>query len=130
MRTIKETSTNNENKKVIMDFCPVYYTLDRIGGRWKPLIIWTLRNGPKRYNELKKGIPAITEKMLIQHLKQLEEDGLVLREVIMIMPPHVEYDLTDSGKALIPALDAMAAWGMKNGLDSANAGNADALPVV
>lgn len=114
MRTIKETSTNNANKQVIMGFCPVYYTLDRIGGRWKPLILWTLRNGRLRYNELKKGIPAITEKMLIQHLKQLESDGLVTRTVVEVMPPHVEYGLTESGGELIPALDAMAAWGLKN----------------
>jgi DNA-binding HxlR family transcriptional regulator len=118
MRIIKETSTNNENKKTIMDFCPVYYTLDRIGGRWKPLIIWTLRDGRKRYNELKKGIPGITEKMLIQHLKQLESDGLVAREVIMVMPPHVEYNLTDVGKELLTALNAMAAWGLKNGANN------------
>ena len=115
MRAIKETSTNNENRKIIMNFCPVNYTLDRIGGRWKPLILWNLRNGSRRYNELKKGIPSITEKMLIQHLKQLEGDGLVLRKVVEIMPPHVEYDLTEAGKELIPALDAMAFWGLKNG---------------
>lgn len=115
MRTIKETSTNNANKQVIMDFCPVNFTLDRIAGRWKPLILWNLRNGSRRYNELKKGIPPITEKMLIQHLKQLEADGLVSRVVVEIMPPHVEYALTDSGKGIIPALDAMAAWGLKNG---------------
>lgn len=115
MRAIKETSTNNENRKIIMDFCPVNYTLDRIGGRWKPLILWNLRNGSRRYNELKKGIPSITEKMLIQHLKQLESDGLVLRKVVEIMPPHVEYDLSEAGRELIPALDAMAYWGLKNG---------------
>jgi len=115
MRTIKETSTNNANKQIIMDFCPVYFTLDRIGGRWKPLILWHLRKRKKRYNELKKDIPSITEKMLIQHIKQLEADGLVTREVVAVMPPHVEYGLTDSGMELIPALDAMAAWGLKNG---------------
>lgn len=111
---IKEASTNNENRKIIMDFCPVNFTLDRIAGRWKPLILWNLRNGDRRYNELKKGIPSITEKMLIQHLKQLETDGLVLRKVVEVMPPHVTYELTQSGKELIPALNAMATWGLKN----------------
>ncbi|MNU92568.1 putative HTH-type transcriptional regulator YybR [compost metagenome] len=115
MREIKETSSNNENKKTIMEFCPVSFTLDKISGRWKPLIVWNLRHGKKRYSELKKAIPSITEKMLIQHLKQLESDGLVIREVLMIMPPHVEYSLSDSGKDIIPALDAMAVWGLKNG---------------
>jgi DNA-binding HxlR family transcriptional regulator len=115
MRIIKEASTNNENRKTVMQFCPVNYTLDRIGGRWKPLIMWTLRNGTRRYNELKKGIPSITEKMLIQHLKQLETDGLVTRKVVEVMPPHVIYDLSSTGKELIPALDAMAVWGLRNG---------------
>lgn len=114
MRTIKEASTNNENRKTVMEFCPVNFTLDRIGGRWKPLIMWTLRNGSRRYSELRKGIPSITEKMLVQHLKQLEGDGLVTRKVVEVMPPHVTYELSRSGKELIPALDAMAKWGMKN----------------
>lgn len=123
MRAIKETSTNNENRKIVMDFCPVNFTLDRIGGRWKPLILWNLRNGSRRYNELKKSIPPITEKMLIQHLKQLESDGLVVRKVVEIMPPHVIYDLTESGKELIPALDAIALWGRKNGGVSGHGAN-------
>jgi len=114
MRIIKEASTNNENRKAIMIQCPVNYTLDKIGGRWKPLIIWNLRNGKLRYSELKKAIPGITEKMLIQHLKQLEQDELVIREVVMIMPPHVEYDLSETAKELVPALDAMALWGLKH----------------
>lgn len=114
MRIIKESSTNNENRQIVNDFCPVNFTLDRIGGRWKPLILWNLRNGSRRYSELKRGIPSITEKMLIQHLRQLETDGLVIRQVIEVMPPHVAYDLSESGKELIPALDAMANWGKKN----------------
>ncbi|MNJ90975.1 putative HTH-type transcriptional regulator YybR [compost metagenome] len=115
MRPIKETSSNNENKKTITEFCPVSFTLDKISGRWKPLIVWNLRNGKRRYSELKKAIPSITEKMLIQHLKQLETDQLVIREMVAVMPPHVEYRLSDSGKELIPALDAMAVWGLNNG---------------
>lgn len=115
MRIIKEASTSNENRKNVMAFCPVNFTLDRIGGRWKPLILWNLRNGSRRYSELKKSIPSITEKMLIQHLKQLETDGLVARKVIEVMPPHVIYDLSKTGKELIIALDAMAQWGLKNG---------------
>lgn len=114
MRKIKETSTSNENRKTVMTVCPVSFTLDKIGGRWKPLIMWNLRNGEKRYSELKKAIPTITEKMLIQHLKQLESDNLVKRKVVEIMPPHVEYQLSKSGKELLPALNSMAAWGMKN----------------
>ena len=97
-----------------MTECPVSYTLDKIGGRWKPLILWNLRIEKKRYSELRKSIPAITEKMLIQHLKQLEEDQLIVRSVVEVMPPHVEYALGRSGRELMAALNAMAAWGLKN----------------
>jgi DNA-binding HxlR family transcriptional regulator len=114
MRIRKETSTNNQNRKDIIEHCPIYNTLDKIGGRWKPLILWYLRQGGKRYSELRKDIPTITEKMLIQHLRQLEADKLITRKVIAVMPPHVEYKLTKPGKEIIPALDAMATWGLKN----------------
>jgi DNA-binding HxlR family transcriptional regulator len=113
MRVIKETSTNNINRNVV-EQCPVSLTLDKIGGRWKPLILWNLMPGKKRYSELKKLIPAVTEKMLIQHLKQLEEDDLVTRKVIEVMPPHVEYNLSKLGLELVPVMNAMAAWGLKN----------------
>lgn len=112
---IKEASTNNENRKTISAVCPVSFALEKVGGRWKPLILWHLKDGKLRYSELKKSIPPITEKMLIQHLKQLESDQLVLRKVIEVMPPHVEYSLTDSGAELLPALNALANWGVKNG---------------
>jgi DNA-binding HxlR family transcriptional regulator len=114
LRKVKEASTNNQNRKEIIGHCPIYYTLDKIGGRWKPLILWYLRGCEKRYNELKKDIPTITEKMLIQHLKQLEADKLIIRKVVAVMPPHVEYKLTKSGKEIIPTLNAMATWGIKN----------------
>lgn len=114
MKSIKEASTNNENRKTISAVCPVSFTLEKVGGRWKPLILWNLRNGNLRYSELRKAIPPITEKMLIQHLKQLESDNLVLRTVIEVMPPHVEYRLSDSAAELLPALTALADWGVRN----------------
>lgn len=114
MRNIKETSTNNGNKKQIIVACPVSFTLDKVGGRWKPLILWNLRQGKKRYSDLRKAIPPITEKMLIQHLKQLEADFLITRTVVEVMPPHVEYDLTDAAKELLPALDTLAQWGLRH----------------
>lgn len=115
IKMIKEASTNNENRKTISAVCPVSFALEKVGGRWKPLILWHLKDGRLRYSELKKAIPPITEKMLIQHLKQLESDQLVLRKVVEVMPPHVEYSLTDSGAELLPALNALASWGVKNG---------------
>jgi DNA-binding HxlR family transcriptional regulator len=114
MTKIKETSTNQDNRKNALTQCPVTYTLEKIGGRWKPIIIYNLMNGTKRYNELKKLIPAITEKMLIQHLKQLEADYLVQRKAKPVIPPFVEYSLTDSGRELRHVLDAMVGWALKN----------------
>lgn len=114
MAKIKISSTNNLNKLNIMTRCPVTFTLQKIGGRWKPLILYNLVKGKKRYSELKKGIEGITEKMLIQHLKELEADELILRESLPVVPPHVNYSLTGSGKEMAPILTAMAKWGIKN----------------
>lgn len=111
---VKESSTNQLNKRGALSSCPVTFTLNKIGGRWKPLLIWNLRDGKLRYNELRKAIPSISEKMLIQQLRELEQDELVVRHVMPVVPPHVEYDLSDKGKGLWPVLDAMAQWGMAN----------------
>lgn len=110
---IKESSTNQENKRFINDYCPVTYTLEKIGGRWKPLILYNLRGSVLRYARLKSAIPAITEKMLIQHLRELEADGLIQREVKPVVPPHVEYSLTEKGRSLDQLLNEMAKWGMR-----------------
>ncbi|HLP49988.1 MAG TPA: helix-turn-helix domain-containing protein [Chitinophagales bacterium] len=113
MKKIKESSTNQANKKAIQSKCPVSFTMEKIGGRWKPLIIYNLRNGKRRYNELKKSIPDISEKMLIQHLRELEEDKLIIRTILPVVPPHVEYDLTKPGKAMGPIFEQMVQWGLK-----------------
>jgi DNA-binding HxlR family transcriptional regulator len=111
MYTIKESSTNSLNKGLLENTCPVSYTLDKIGGRWKPLILFQLNNGPMRYAVLKKSIPFITEKMLIQNLRELEADAIIIREARPVVPPHVTYSLSPAGEALKPMFDAMAAWG-------------------
>ncbi|MGA9639511.1 winged helix-turn-helix transcriptional regulator, partial [Flavobacterium sp.] len=108
MTAVKESSTIQFNKQTVFKLCPVTYVMEKIGGYWKPIILFHLLSGSKRYNEIKKAMPHITEKMLIQHLKQLEIDGLVLREALPVVPPHVTYSLTDSGEALRPVLYAMA----------------------
>jgi DNA-binding HxlR family transcriptional regulator len=110
MTTIKESSTRNENKKSASIACPVSYAMEKIGGHWKPIILFQLMNGSKRYSELRRAIPTITEKMLIQHLKQLQEDDLVIRDASAVIPPVVFYQLSNSGKKLTPVLNAMAAW--------------------
>jgi len=112
---IKVTSTNQLNKKAAIDKCPVTLTIEKIGGRWKPLILYNLVSSAKRYNELRKAIPLISEKMLIQQLRELEDDRLIFRKVYPVVPPHVEYSLTKIGKEMNPILSAMAAWGLKNG---------------
>jgi DNA-binding HxlR family transcriptional regulator len=114
MTAIKESSTNYQNKQAILNECPVTFTLEKMGGRWKPLILYQLQQGVLRYGQLKKTIPAITEKMLVQHLRELEADGLIVRDVKPVVPPHVEYSLTQTGKTLTPILNAMALWGLSN----------------
>ncbi|APU98658.1 MULTISPECIES: winged helix-turn-helix transcriptional regulator [Sphingobacterium] len=114
MTAIKETSTIQENKKIAAELCPVTFTMDKIGGYWKPIIIYHLSTDCKRYSELKKCIPAITEKMLIQSLKQLEADGLILREAKPVVPPFVIYRLSPAGVGLFPVIQAMANWALEN----------------
>lgn len=110
----KESSTNQFNRNAALVKCPVTFTLEQIGGRWKPLIIYELRNGKLRYNELRKALPLISEKMLIQQLKDLENDGLIVREARQVVPPFVEYSLSFKGEALRPVLQAMADWGIQH----------------
>jgi DNA-binding HxlR family transcriptional regulator len=113
MTAIKENSTNQENRQLMQEYCPVTYTLGKIGGRWKPIILYYLRK-TLRYGQLRKSINGITEKMLIQQLRELEADGLVRRETKPVVPPHVEYSLTELGVSLAPIMDEMARWGLKN----------------
>jgi len=91
--------------------CPVDTTLRLIGGKYKSLILWHLLNGPLRHGELQKLIPQATPKMLTQQLRELEQDELVARKVYPVVPPKVEYSLTDTGKSLQPLLIAMYDWG-------------------
>lgn len=91
--------------------CAMDVTMNFIGGKWKTVVLWYLRNKTLRFGELKKQIPDITEKMLSIQLKSLEEDGLIKREVFAEVPLRVEYSMTEFGKSLIPILEAVAKWG-------------------
>ena len=91
--------------------CPVGATLDLIGGKYKALILWHLSDETLRFSQLSKAIPGATAKMLTQQLRELEAQKLVHREVFPVIPPKVEYSLTDLGKSLIPVLIAMRDWG-------------------
>jgi DNA-binding HxlR family transcriptional regulator len=86
-------------------------TLEVIGGKWKPVILFHLTFGKKRNNEFKSLIPAITQKMLTQHLRELEEEGVILRISYNQVPPRVEYELTDYGWSLKELLHLMCRWG-------------------
>lgn len=91
--------------------CPVETTLMIIGDKWKVLILRDLIDGTKRFGELKKSIPSISQKVLTQQLRSMEEDSLVLRKVYPEVPPKVEYSLTETGHSLKIILDAMLLWG-------------------
>jgi len=110
MTKVKESSTIQENKKSAFEECPVTYVMEKIGGYWKPIILFQLLSGSKRYSDLRRSIPDITEKVLIQQLKQLEADNLLIRKAMPVVPPHVTYSLSASGLRLRPVLYAMAVW--------------------
>ena len=93
--------------------CAMDVTMDYIGGKWKTVVLWYLRKDKKRFSELKRMIPNITEKMLSLQLKDLEKDGIVKRKIYPEVPPKVEYYLTDFGKTLIPMLEEIAKWGRR-----------------
>jgi DNA-binding HxlR family transcriptional regulator len=95
-------------------YCSVKLTTDVIGGKWKPLILFYLESGTKRFGELRKLIPGMTKKMLTQHLRDLERDDVVRRKVHAVVPPKVEYSLTKHGESLKPILKLMSAWGTRH----------------
>ncbi|MCI1581571.1 MAG: helix-turn-helix transcriptional regulator [Clostridium beijerinckii] len=95
--------------------CPISYTLSIVGGKWKWVLMWILSTkGTQRYGEIRKLLPNITHKILIQHLKELEANGLISRKEYSQVPPKVEYSLTEKGQTLIPILELMSDWGSIN----------------
>lgn len=95
-------------------WCGVTATVEVIGGRWKPTILFQLKDQPRRFNELRRLVPGITQRMLTLQLRALEQNGIVARTVRGTVPPHVEYAFTKKGWTLGPLLDAMEAWGEAN----------------
>lgn len=93
------------------NYCPVESTLELIGGKYKALILWHLSENTLRFSELRKAISNATAKMLTQQLRELEAQKLIHREVFPVIPPKVEYSLTELGKSLLPILVAMRDWG-------------------
>ena len=91
--------------------CPVSATLDLIGGKYKALILWHLSENKLRFSQLNKLIPNATAKMLTQQLREMESQNLIHRQVYPVVPPKVEYSITDLGKSLMPVIVAMRDWG-------------------
>ncbi|MBE9076369.1 helix-turn-helix transcriptional regulator [Romeria aff. gracilis LEGE 07310] len=109
MNTVSSPQNNAEATPEICDLpCPVETTLKVIGGKWKALILFHLQSGPKRFNQLRRLIPSVTQRMITMHLRELERDGIIHRQVFDVVPPHVEYSLTELGWTITPILNAMA----------------------
>jgi DNA-binding HxlR family transcriptional regulator len=96
------------------DECPITATIDVIGGKWKPPIIWLLMEGPMRFGELSKRMPAIALKVLSRHLKELEADGIIVRKAYSEVPPRVEYSLSEKGASLREIMFLLSAWSRKH----------------
>ena len=101
----------SDRQSVQSGLCPVEITLGLIGGKYKALILWKLMGKVRRFSELRKEVPCATPKMLTQQLRELESCGMIQRTVYPVVPPKVEYSLTDFGMSIRPVLEAMYLWG-------------------
>lgn len=107
-----------EEKYINAEECPITIFMEKIGGKWKPVIVWLLLDHDvMRFNELDKSIKGISQKMLSNQLKDLEQLGIIIRKSYPVIPPKVEYRLTEKGKSLAPLLKAMKAWTYSHILD-------------
>ncbi|GLW77335.1 transcriptional regulator [Actinokineospora globicatena] len=98
--------------------CGIDAAMDVIGGKWKVLILWALNDHPRRFGDLRRNLPGITEKVLTDHLRELEADGIVDRQAHPVTPPHVEYSLTPLGHSLNTALAPLGDWGREHVLNA------------
>lgn len=101
----------NKKHRKIIEQCPVALTVSLIGNKWKLLIMRNLMMRPWRFNELQKSIGIISQKVLVDNLRAMESDGLVIRTIFPAVPPHVEYSLSELGQSMRPILTAMEKWG-------------------
>ena len=92
---------------------PVEFAMDRIGGTWKMPLLWRLKNKVMRYSELKRSIPKISDKMLTSQLREMEAFGLINRKVYAVVPPKVEYSITEAGKRVIPIIETIRNYGLE-----------------
>lgn len=98
------------------DGCPVEAALELIGGKWKGLALYHLMDGPVRFNELKRQMGEVTQRMLTKQLRELEVDGIIHRKVFPVVPPKVEYSLTEKGESLRSIIMALREWGLEHAM--------------
>lgn len=101
------------NKDVAPQSCPVTFCLSRIGGKWKPVLLFLISKGANRFGILHREIEGISKQMLTKQLRELEEHGILTRKIYAEIPPRVEYFLTDYGSSLLPIIGQMRDWGEK-----------------
>jgi len=114
MSARKKNSTNYRNEQELNATCPMTFAMNKIGGRWKMIILYQISIGHNRYGTLQRAIPLITEKMLTTQLRKLEADQLIERHSYPEVPPRVEYSLTQEGKGLLPIMEMLTKWGADN----------------
>ena len=100
-----------EKKSVAINECPVTYCMSKIGGKWKPIILFLISKGANRFGIMQRGIEGISKQMLTKQLRELEEDGILERKIYAEIPPRVEYFITDLGDSLLPVIGSMKVWG-------------------
>ena len=103
-----------KNKNFIPGNCPVGFTMNIIGGKWKPTIIYMIRTDRNRYSLLLKNITEISKQTLTNQLRELESDGIIERKIFAEIPPKVEYTITPYGSTLLPIIDSMSKWALQN----------------
>lgn len=113
----KNNINNPEQVKKMIENCPINYALNKIGGKWKPVILHRIKVGINRFGVLQRAIPQISKQMLTSQLRELENDGIIERKIYAEIPPRVEYFISKNGETVFPVLDALAYWG-KNQLSN------------
>ncbi|MGL4345468.1 MAG: winged helix-turn-helix transcriptional regulator [Cellulosilyticaceae bacterium] len=111
-KTISHNQCHMKNRCKKYETCPITLVHKLISGKWKILILWYLSNQTLRFSELRRKLPDITQRMLTNQLRSLEEDHLIFRKVYPVVPPKVEYGLTEVGQKLIPLLESMYSYGI------------------
>ena len=104
----------DQPQSVEIDECPVTFTMSKIGGKWKPIILFVISKGGNRFGVLQRGIEGLSKQMLTKQLRELEADGILERKIYAEIPPRVEYFVTDLGKSLFPIIESMRNWGEAN----------------